>query len=884
QARDIDAFWKNLRDGRDCIDEIPDSRWDWSRLYGDPRTEGDKTNARRAGLIDGLAEFDPLFFGISPREALGMDPQQRLLMSHVWSAIEDAGYAASSLSGSDTALFVGTASSGYDSLALAAGGIEGSSATGAAPSIGPNRMSYLLDLHGPSEPIETACSSALVAIHKAVQQLRSGQSRLAIAGGINTLVVPAIQVAFSKAGMLCEDGRCKTFSKDANGYVRGEGVGMLVLKRLSDAEADGDRIHGLIRGTAQNHGGRANSLTAPNPRAQAALIKAAFQQAGVAPATVGYIEAHGTGTPLGDPIEIQGLKSAFKELDPELPEGYCGVGSVKTNIGHLELAAGVAGVIKVLLQMRHKTLVKSLHSEELNPYIDLKGSPFYVVQEAQQWQPLKDEHGQDLPRRAGVSSFGFGGVNAHVVLEEYVPQPAQPHVQPEGPVVVVLSARNDERLREQVRQLRSALEHQAEEALHDIAYTLQVGREAMEVRLAVVVASLDQLRHKLDAYLVGKSADELYRGEVKRNKEALTVFSGEELQETVGKWIQHGKLDKLAEAWSKGLVLEWNRLYGQARPRRIALPTYPFARERYWVESPPTSAVPMGMLHPLVQQNTSDLNEQRYSSTFTGEEFFLRDHVVQGRKVLPGVAQLEMARQAVGRATGHTGHIGNIRLERVAFVRPVVVGDEGLHVHIALEAQADGSIGYEIYSVEDDAAVLHGQGRAVLGETAATEVIDVAALRAQCQHSLGGPAVYEAFAQGGLGYGPAFQGLKEVHAGRDDAGLLVIGDIHLPDVTGGQGEFELHPALLDAALQASLGMALGQENSLQQTLLPFALERLEVVGAIPVQAKVVIREVAGSSAAVRKLDVRIVDLQGQVCVRLTSFSSRALPGEQTVQE
>ncbi|MET0333045.1 MAG: SDR family NAD(P)-dependent oxidoreductase, partial [Rhizobacter sp.] len=584
QARDIDTFWENLRDGRDCIEEIPDSRWDWSQLYGDPMTQADKTNAKRAGLIEDMAEFDPLFFGISPAEAQGMDPQQRLLMTHVWRTIEDAGYAASSLAGSDTALFVGTASSGYDVLALSAGGIEGSSATGGAPSIGPNRMSYLLDLHGPSEPVETACSSALVAIHKGVQAIRNGDSRIAIAGGINTLVLPTIQVALSKAGMLCEDGRCKTFSQDANGYVRSEGVGMLMLKRLSDAEADGDRIHGLILGTSQNHGGRANSLTAPNPKAQAELIKTAFLKAGVAPGTVGYIEAHGTGTPLGDPIEIQGLKSAFKDLaeGAVLAEGSCGVGSVKTNIGHLELAAGVAGLIKVLLQMRHKTLVKSLHSEELNPYIDLKGSPFYIVQQARHWEALQDEHGQDLPRRAGVSSFGFGGVNAHVVVEEYVPR-TRPRPPAHGPVVIVLSARNGDRLKEQARRLREALQDKAEADLVDVAYTLQVGREAMEFRLAFTVGSLHNLKHKLDAYLEGHPADELYQGDIKHHKEALRLFDSEDdAREAVARWVARGRLDKLAEAWSKGLAVQWALLWEGQAPARISLPTYAFDRTRYW--------------------------------------------------------------------------------------------------------------------------------------------------------------------------------------------------------------------------------------------------------------------------------------------------------------
>ncbi|TMC17158.1 MAG: hypothetical protein E6J34_19030, partial [Chloroflexi bacterium] len=427
-AADVQSLWHNLLEGKDCISEIPPTRWDWRSYYGNPATPHlNKTNVKWAGIMEEVEQFDPLFFGISPREAEQMDPQQRLLMMHVWKAIEDAGYEASSLSGTNTALFVGTTSSGYNErVSRAHMAIEGYSATGQTPSVGPNRMSYFLNLHGPSEAIETACSSSLVAIQRGVSAIESGQCGIAIVGGVNTLISPDLHISYSKAGMLSEDGLCKAFSAQANGYVRSEGVGMLVLKRLSDAEQAGDHIYGVIIGSAENHGGRATSLTAPNPRAQADLLLAAYHKANIDPRTITYIEAHGTGTPLGDPIEINGLKTAFSELaqtigEGPLPQESCGIGSVKSNIGHLELAAGVAGVIKVLLQLQHKKLVKSLHCAQINPYIQLEATPFYIMQENREWQALQDHAGNPLPRRAGISSFGFGGANAHVLLEEYVP-------------------------------------------------------------------------------------------------------------------------------------------------------------------------------------------------------------------------------------------------------------------------------------------------------------------------------------------------------------------------------------------------------------------------------------------------------------------------------
>ncbi|KAG0299761.1 hypothetical protein BGZ97_003553, partial [Linnemannia gamsii] len=586
---DIDALWANLLAERDSIGKLPANRWHQAPAIG------------HAGVIESIDEFDSLFFGISPSEAQAMDPQQRLLMLYVYRVIEDAGYSVQSLSGSDTALLVGNAAgNGYGHLLAQAGEtVAGYSAAGLAGSMGPNRMSYWLNWHGPSEPIDTACSSSLVAVHRALELLRSGQCAQAVVGGVNTLLSMEMHESFTRAGMLSRDGRCKTFSAQADGYARGEGVGMVFLKPLPAAERDGDHIYGLIKGSATNHGGRANSLTAPNPRAQANLIKAALKQAGVEPETVGYIEAHGTGTPLGDSVEVQGLKSAFAELATGLPVGYCGLGSVKSNIGHLELAAGVVGLIKVLLQLQHRTLVKSLHCEEVNPLLALGKSPFYVVQQTRAWEALRDRQGQALPLRAGVSSFGFGGVNAHVIVEEYVGPPRVTTVS--GPVVVVLSARNEERLRAQVQQLLAYLERQPEVNLIDLAYTLQVGREALGVRLALVVRSVDGLQERLSGYACGETAQEdTVHGEVKREQGTLAVFrADEELQEAIGKWIARGKLSKLAQLWVQGLEVEWERLYAQTKPQRISLPTYPFAKERYWISQTVVPGGPERQLHPL---------------------------------------------------------------------------------------------------------------------------------------------------------------------------------------------------------------------------------------------------------------------------------------------
>ncbi|MGG1946945.1 SDR family NAD(P)-dependent oxidoreductase [Trinickia sp. NRRL B-1857] len=865
QAPDIDTFWSNLSQGRDCIGEVPSWRW------GEDLAE----RAYPAGVLDGIDEFDPLFFGISPREAQAMDPQQRLLMTYVHKAIEDAGYSVQSLSGSATALLVGTGQSGYGQLLAGAGeAVTGSSAAGLVGSMGPNRMSYWLNWHGASEPVETACSSSLVAIHRALALLRSGECDQAVVGGVNTLLSKDAQESFGLAGMLSPEGRCKTFSARADGYVRGEGVGMLFLKPLSAARRDGDHIYGLIVGSAQNHGGRANSLTAPNPVAQARLIERAFKDAAVDPRTVGYIEAHGTGTALGDPIEIEGLRRAFNALagDAPLTRASVGIGSVKSNIGHLELAAGVAGVIKVLLQMRHGRLVKTLNAQPLNPRIDLEGSPFYVVDMDRPWERLSDAVGMALPRRAGVSSFGFGGVNAHVVLEEYLPpDDARVTASFDGPVVAVLSARDEERLRDHARQLLAHLER-TDAHLADMAYTLQVGREAMGTRLAVVVASTEQLREKLARYLRGETAIEgLYAGDVKSGQSAMAAFAAdEELQEAIEKWIARGKLAKLAELWVQGLSVTWDKLYGQTRPRRLSLPTYPFARERYWV---PDSAAgdrhastrSAARLHPLVHRNTSDLHQQRYSTTLTDAAFYLRDHVVLGRHVVPGVVQLEWARAAVRLALGVAAAGSSIRLEQVSWMRPLIVDGE-CEIHIGLSDTQDNRVAYEIYSEQAGDVVVFSQGWAAIAdgdEDAQAEWLDLAEIGHACDRELSIESCYARFEAAGLAYGSTFRGLQALKA--SDA--LALARIACPDGAHSAG-LEWTPSMLDAALQASIGLA----ASADELALPFAVDAVRALGPVPRSGYAVVRRVEGAGAST--LDIAIADEQGRIALKLDGVSIR----------
>ena len=586
-AADVDAFWRNLKDGRSCIAEIPQERWDWRAYFDEEKGKPGFIYTKWGGFLDDIDAFDPLFFHIAPKAAAIMDPQARLFLEIAYATIEDAGYTPASLTADHrVGVFVGVMNSTYtrytNFYSIA------------------NLVSYHLNFQGPSLAVDSACSASLTAILLAAESIAAGTSDLAIAGGVNLIVHPMHYQGLAAATMLSSGAECRPFGAGADGFVAGEGVGAVLLKPLDQAVADRDQVYGVIKGGMINAGGKTNGYTVPNPMAQARLVADALRRARVPARSISYLEAHGTGTALGDPIEIAGLTRAFREADQrdagdDHDRQFCAIGSVKSNIGHGESAAGIAGLTKVLLQLKHRQLVPSLHAESTNPEIDFADSPFVVQRELAPW--VRPRVGDtEYPRRAGISSFGAGGANAHLVIEEYVapPPPATTGAQP--PVMIVLSAKDEQRLGARARQLLEAIRMGGHD-LVDVAYTLQVGRVAMEERLAVVVSTLAELDAKLTSFLEGSDGvTGLYRGRMGRRDEALAAFAeNEELREAVEKWMRHGKYDQLLGLWVKGLEVDWPRLYAEPNPYgrapgRVSLPTYPFARERYWAPGHDTVA------------------------------------------------------------------------------------------------------------------------------------------------------------------------------------------------------------------------------------------------------------------------------------------------------
>ncbi|WP_127530132.1 SDR family NAD(P)-dependent oxidoreductase [Paenibacillus kobensis] len=987
QSDDIGQFWGHLAAGDNLVTEIPADRWDWRQYYGDPLKEPHKTNIIWGAFMNDPASFDPLFFGISPREAERLDPQARKAIETVYRAIEDAGYKPSDLSGTRTALFMGVSNADYSEL-MAQHGLESI----ATQSMLANRISFLLNLRGPSEPVDTACSSSLVAIHRAVEAIRNGGCEMAIAGGVNMIFSPNLYIYESQSGMLSPDGMCKTFDAAANGYVRGEGAGAVLLKPLSRAVEDGDHIYAVIRGTAINHGGRASSVTAPNSGAQADLIVEAYAQAGIDPATVSYIETHGTGTSLGDPVEIEGLKLAFDRMykqagHTERPQAHCGLGSVKTNTGHLESASGIAGFIKVLLAMKHRMLPGLIHYTKQNPYIRLEDSPFYLVTEATEWKSLTDKSGRPIPRRAGISSFGIGGVNAHIVLEQFEEREAAASFEEGHSHLFVLSARNKERLsayamrvyerltaeadsghagerlskpmqpgtteRNRVYEilleeaadvlqvdpgsidgnadlaeagfdpasletflLRAAsrldadvygissgcrslaeLAHLWQESIQTdqavaaqmdtvslsesadeeaawlahAAYTLQVGREAMAERAAFLVRSKAELADKLLRFAEGDtSLTGVFAGNVQSGKEKLEWLTmlAPAGSNPAEQWLSSGNLEALAKLWTNGMAIDWEQMYGGRIMKRMPLPTYPFAQQRYWMETGPSHRPQQPSIvkpHPLLDYNSSTLRESSYTAMLDASGYYMKDHHVGRRPMLPGAAYAELAKAAAELAG--EGQVS--RIENMVWVRPFIGTHEPQPLKVVLVPQGD----YVSFSmqgaVETGAQTVYAQGRLTFDGPRLNErrTIDLAAVQARCGDTAGPAAFYDMMGKLGIAFGPSFRSLQWIRTNQKEAMSLIRLPEHLlPDYN----RYGLHPVLLDGALQTVTGLLNTDGSDPDSGYFPFSVQEIQIFDRLPAEI-VVYAVLSKADAEFRTFDLWLTDTSGSVVASLTHY-------------
>lgn len=521
-APSLDAYWQLIRDGQSAITEIPASRWNVDDFYDPTGTLPGKMSTRHGAFVDDVDQFDPMFFGIAPREAVKMDPQQRLLLEVAWEALEHAGLSARSMAGSRTGVYVGIGGTDYSKRLCPFQDyyeqIDAHVGTGNALSIASNRISYLFDFRGPSMSVDTACSSALVALHAAVQALRSKECDAALAGGVNLILSPEVTVAFSKARMLSPNGVCRPFDENADGYVRGEGCGLIVLKRLQDAVADGDNVLAVIRATAVNQDGKTSGITAPNGESQKRLIREALAKADLTPDDVSYVEAHGTATPLGDPIEVGALTEVFARHREEDPPCY--TTSVKANIGHTETASGIAGLLKTVLMMQHGVIPAQTRLERLNPYISLSGSRIEIPQQEVAWARGNG------PRSAGVSSFGFGGTNVHIVLQDpALPDEPASAEQVERPRhLLTLSAKDANALGELVDRYRERIADEGHDELPNICATANQTGNHFPHRVAISATDSSDMCAKLEKVAQGRRGAGIKTGQVQSAPQSGIAF------------------------------------------------------------------------------------------------------------------------------------------------------------------------------------------------------------------------------------------------------------------------------------------------------------------------------------------------------------------------
>ncbi|MER6530590.1 beta-ketoacyl synthase N-terminal-like domain-containing protein [Streptomyces sp. NPDC001508] len=567
QAPDLETFWTELVSGHDCVTGLPAERhrpgWPVDDMIG--------------GFLDGVDRFDPLLFGITPRDASLMDPQERLFLETAWAALENAAYPRQRLREQHRsrvgvyagAMYADYAFFGVEETLRGRPGYSGGSLGNIA-----NRVSYILDLHGPSLAVDTMCSSSLAALHLAVRALRAGDCEMALAGAVNLSLHPNKFVQQRLMSLTSSSRRCRSFGAGGDGFVPAEAVGVLVLKPLARALDDGDRVRAVIRGTAVVHAGRTNGYIVPSPVAQSEVVRGALADAGLRPGDIDYVEAHGAGTALGDPVEINGLTRVFG--GDARPPGSLPIGSVKSTIGHAEAAAGIAALTKSLLQLEHRTLAPTLHVEELNPNIDWDAVPFRAQRTAAPWEQPTGPDGAPRPRRAGISSFGAGGTIAHVVLEEYPAHRDTDAGPAPAPQLLVLSAHDEPRLKDCASRLAAWLRRPGTAALADVAWTLQVGREPLRERLAFVVADGDEAAARLEEFAAGRDqgTDDVVRGRAPHSGRPQ------------GRLLPDGPgpdLAALARHWVAGGPVDWARLHPGTAPRITSVPTYPFARMRCWI-------------------------------------------------------------------------------------------------------------------------------------------------------------------------------------------------------------------------------------------------------------------------------------------------------------
>ena len=873
KADNLDEFWKNLQDGKDCVNEVPIERWDYRPLYNPDKNVKGKIYSKWGGFINGAEEFDSEFFGIVPLQAIVMDPQERIYLQTAWHCVEDAGYSLKTLSDYNVGVYTGEMWGDYQKIGVEEtlnGNTLSLSSSFASTS---NKVSYVMNLHGPSMTVDTMCSSSLTAIDLACNALHDGTIDMAIAGGVNLTLHPDKYISLCQGKFLSSEGKCRAFGEGGDGYVPSEGVGAVLLKRLSDAERDGDHIYAVIKATSVNHGGKSNAYFVPNVEEQKNLIVSALEKANISPRTISSVEAHGTGTALGDPIEVAGFNKAYKSYTDDVK--FCSLGSVKSNIGHCESAAGIAAITKIVLELKNKQLVPSLHSQVLNSKIDFDNSPFYVQHELEEWKkPVIVENGNEIeyPRRAAVSAFGAGGTNVHIILEEYNNKGISRDILDIKERVFLISAKKKEQLTSLLIKYVDFLQKQTfpnsqqESAfLADLEATLIYGREEFGERIAILATSVEELVTGISKYLEGSCAGKVYSGNIKANNSDQEIFNDEDGQIYINMLVEKKYFSKLAQLWIKGVKVEWKQLVSQPF-NRLSLPLYPFERTIVGLARGSSTGAGIFKLHNVVDQNVSTIQNSAFDKVFNGNEFYLSDHIIGNKSILPGVVYLEMFKVASELAVADSSVE---RIKNVVWRKPFVVDQNQAKALIRLEPGVE-SVKCSLESVSCMGAVGScAEAEIELVEKndlwVSNDKVDIEEYIEECQISVDKTIFYNKLREINFVYGDRMQGIRHVYVSENQKKAYVL--VEEKENVVEANEFSLHPMIMDAGVQAVATLI----DNKKKAYLPYSIGEVELL-ADSTDTKYILIQKRNSGINTVSFDLTYVDSEGKVLIKLSDLS------------
>lgn len=859
-ADDKDEYWENIRNSRGLIGSFPEER---ARDIG-------KGSGLKAGYIQHIGDFDPAFFRISPKEATVMHPSQRLFMEESWKALEDAGYCGKDMDGANCGVYVGIDHSYQMEYISKTVEQDLLTMSGAMTSVLASRIAFILNLHGPSLVVDTACSSGLVCTHLACAAIKNKECDMAIAGGMHILGV--MDAKFD--GVDSQNGMVRSFDKDSQGTLWGEGVGFVVLKPYKLAVEDHDHIYAVIKGTAINNDGKTNGVTSPSSETQAMVVERAWKQAKIDPEKISYIEAHATGTKLGDPIEVKGLKMAFEKYTQK--KQFCGVGSVKPNIGHGVSSASISSLIKVIMAMNAKELPPVINFDAPNPYIQFQDSPMYVNDKLREWKPIGEK------RLAGVSSFGFGRTNAHVVLEESPVNEKDPSPR-KWRNVFTLSGKTEKALIDYIKKYQKFVKKNLDFDVDDFCYSAAIGRLHHDYRLCIIADSKEDLINKIGSISFPlRNSEFVYYGVHKVIAEKEEKLDGYEITESEKRKIsrdaatllevedKNSVINEVCRLYAQGADIEWKQLYSDRYYRRMPLPTYPFQHKHYWAE---LSKQPFGQntnavekpFHPLIDKlAVSSVEQDIYVTQFEiGKQWVLTEHLINGMSVIPGTAYIEMLVEAGKRSL----LCEQVALSDVIFYAPVVIGEKGKELQTILK-HTDKCFAASIVSKNEAGQwVTHVKANISELKEETPEPMDISKLKEICNKEE--LHIDLAKENGGFRFGPRWRNI----------GTIIIKQGHvLTEIAidnkfkADMSEFNIHPAMLDNA--ANIASEFVAQNITHDMFLPFTYNSLKLYKSLPDRfySYQIMKNGIDKETHVVNLDVFLVAENGEVIAKIEKYS------------